>query len=327
LRRATFCAALLTGAFGCWASDVVVYTSVDQVFAEPVLRWFQRETGIQVKAVYDAEAAKTVGLERRLLAERTRPRADVFWNSEHVRTMRLAAAGVLAASGVPVPADIPPDYRAPDGLWVGFGGRARVLLVNRDLVPEGQYPARLTDLADPRWRGRAVIARPYFGTSATHFAALYLRWGEARYVDFLRRLKTNRVALLPGNGDVRDAVADGRFAIGLTDTDDAAGAVRAGKPVEMVFPDQDGEGAFEVFHTVARVRDGPNEDSARRLIGYLTSDAVERALLQAGAVQVAARASLAALAPATAYRRWRAANPALADAVVDSARLARAHLE
>jgi iron(III) transport system substrate-binding protein len=320
-------AALLAVAMGCPAADVVVYTSVDQVFAEPVLQQFHQDTGIEVKAVYDAEAAKTVGLERRLLAERSRPRADVFWNSEHVRTMRLAAAGVLAAPGVSVPADIPPDYRAPDGLWTGFGGRARVLLINRDLVPEAQRPTRLIDLTDPRWRGRAVIARPYFGTTATHFAALYLRWGEARYVEFLERLKANRVALLPGNADVRDAVADGRFAIGLTDTDDAAGAVRAGKPVEMIVPDQDAEGAFEVFHTVARVRDGPNAQSAGRLIGYLTSETVERALLQAGAVQVAARGGLATLAPATAYRRWRATQPALIEAVVHSARLARVHLE
>jgi iron(III) transport system substrate-binding protein len=321
------CPALLTLAVGCWASDVVVYTSVDQVFAEPVLREFQKETGITVKAVYDAEAAKTVGLERRLLAERSRPRADVFWNSEHLRTMRLAAAGVLAAPGIPVPADIPAGYRAADGLWIGFGGRARVLLVNRDLVPKGQYPTRLADLADPRWRKKAVIARPYFGTAATHFAALYVRWGEARYVDFLQGLKANSVALLPGNADVRDAVADGRFAIGLTDTDDAIGAILAGKPVEMVFPDQDAEGAFEVFHTAARVRDGPNAQNAGRLIAYLTGETVERALLQAGAVQVAARGSLAALAPATAYRRWQATQPALMGAVAPSTRLARAYLE
>jgi iron(III) transport system substrate-binding protein len=309
------------------ANEVVVYTSVDQVFAEPVLKRFEKDTGIQVKAVYDAEASKTVGLERRILAERERPRADVFWNSEYLRTMRLAAAGVLEPHKLSPSAGIPAEYRAADGLWTGFGGRARVLLVNRKLVPESQFPRRLADLIDPRWKGKMAVARPYFGTTSTHFAALYVRWGAQRYVDFLERLKANRVTLLPGNSDVRDAVVAGRYAIGLTDTDDAAGPVREGKPVAMVFLDQDAEGAFEVFHTVARVRGGPNAHNARRLIEHLTSEAVERELLRAGAAQVAVRAGLSSMSPAGATRRWHLIEPALLEATGESARLARAHLE
>ena len=41
---------------------VVVYTSQDEVYAEPILKDFQKETGIQVKTVFDSEAVKTVGL-------------------------------------------------------------------------------------------------------------------------------------------------------------------------------------------------------------------------------------------------------------------------
>ncbi len=62
--------------------EVVVYTSVDQIFSEPILTDFERETGIRVRAVYDVEASKTTGLVNRLLAEKDRPKADVFWNSE-----------------------------------------------------------------------------------------------------------------------------------------------------------------------------------------------------------------------------------------------------
>jgi iron(III) transport system substrate-binding protein len=62
--------------------DVVIYTSVDQVFSEPVLTAFQKKTGIKVKALYDIEAAKTVGLVNRLIAEKSNPKPDVFWNSE-----------------------------------------------------------------------------------------------------------------------------------------------------------------------------------------------------------------------------------------------------
>ena len=64
------------------AEQVVVYTSLDQIFSEPVLREFEKETGIKVRAVYDVEATKTTGLVNRLIAEKNNPQADVFWNSE-----------------------------------------------------------------------------------------------------------------------------------------------------------------------------------------------------------------------------------------------------
>jgi iron(III) transport system substrate-binding protein len=76
-------------------SQVVVYAAQDQVYAEPILREFEKETGIKVKAVYDSEAVKTVGLANRLLAERSLPQCDVFWGNEEMRTRQLAAQNVF----------------------------------------------------------------------------------------------------------------------------------------------------------------------------------------------------------------------------------------
>src|SRR6185503_12182774 len=66
--------------------SIVVYGAQDQFHAEPILQQFERETGIKVKAVYDSEAVKTVGLANRLLAERSHPQCDVFWGNEEMRT-------------------------------------------------------------------------------------------------------------------------------------------------------------------------------------------------------------------------------------------------
>ena len=41
------------------APGVVVYTSVDQVFSEPLLRRFEEQTGLRVRAVYDTEETKS----------------------------------------------------------------------------------------------------------------------------------------------------------------------------------------------------------------------------------------------------------------------------
>lgn len=39
--------------------EVVIYTSLDKLFSQPVLEAFEKQTGIKVLAVYDSEATKT----------------------------------------------------------------------------------------------------------------------------------------------------------------------------------------------------------------------------------------------------------------------------
>jgi len=75
------------------SQEVVIYTSLDKVFSQPVLDAFEKQTGIKVKAVYDSEATKTTGLVNRLIAEKDNARADVFWNSETGRTIVLKKKG------------------------------------------------------------------------------------------------------------------------------------------------------------------------------------------------------------------------------------------
>src|SRR5688572_1252590 len=59
--------------FGCTrAPDLVLYCSLDQEFAEGLVRRFEEETGLTVRAEYDIEANKNVGLASRLREERDR---------------------------------------------------------------------------------------------------------------------------------------------------------------------------------------------------------------------------------------------------------------
>jgi iron(III) transport system substrate-binding protein len=271
--------------------QVNVYTSTDQEYAEIVLREFRSSSGQAVSAVFDAEAAKTVGLERRLMAEKAKPNADIFWNSEFLRTHRLSKQGLLAPTAIDKTYDLPTSVTAHDS--VGFGIRARVVAVHTPSVPEAEHPMRLEDLTNPRWKGKVAIARPLFGTTSTHFAALHARWGAARFTEFLRGLKANGVMILPGNGDVRDAVVAGRAAVGLTDTDDAIAAIRRGQPLSMVYTDQQADGLFGIYMTVAKVRGGPHPQAAQKLVEYLSSEGVEARLIELGAVQIPVRPRLA----------------------------------
>jgi len=267
------------------APTVVVYTSVDQVYSEPVLQRFERESGIRVLAVYDVEATKTTGLVNRLLAEKANPQADVFWSGEFAQTLRLQAEGGLASYLSPNAERIPAQYKDPQGAWTGLAGRARVFLVNTDRVEPGAYPDSIFDLLDARWPGEEVgLAYPLFGTTATHAAALYAALGESQARQFFQDLRDKGVRLVDGNSVVRDMVSRGELAFGLTDTDDACGALQRGAPVAIAFPDQgEGElGTLVIPNTVALVAGGPHPAEGKRLIDFLLSDAAAEDLVAAG---------------------------------------------
>lgn len=284
-------AAILTlGAAGCSdpaTQEVVVYTALDEDFSKPIFAEFTRETGIIVKAKYDAESTKTVALTQAILAERERPRCDVFWNNELVNTLRLDAAGLLAPYDSPVGAKYPVDYRSPAGLWYGFAARARVLVVNTELLSEDQRPDSILALADPQWEGRCAIAKPLAGTTATHAAVLFATWGPERAEEFFRRVKDN-AAVLAGNKQVAVAVAAGRFAFGITDTDDAMIEVERGAPVAIIYPDQgpDALGTLFIPNTLGIIRGGPHPEAAKKLVDYLLSPAVERRLAAGPSAQI-----------------------------------------
>ena len=292
-RAASRCRILASGflaaatGLGCAGSDcdVVAYTSVDQVFADPVFREIGAATGLRVCAVFDTEETKSTGVLNRLLAEAGHPQADVFWSGDPVRPFVLIDRGLVEPWASPAAAAIPSAFRAPDGTWTGLAARARVLLVNTSRLGGRAPPGSIRDLAAPRFRADAAIASPLFGTTTVHVAALAWRWGEAEALAYLDRLRENGVRMASSNGEVRRLVESGEVAIGLTDTDDAHEARARGAPVEIVYPDQEegGLGALVLPTTVVRIRGGPHPDAARTLIDHLLAPSVERLLAARGA--------------------------------------------
>ncbi|MGQ0612923.1 MAG: extracellular solute-binding protein [Planctomycetaceae bacterium] len=271
--------------------SVVVYTSVDQVFAEPVFRRFEEETGIRVRAVFDTEETKSTGVLNRLIAEAVSPQADVFWSGDPVRPFLLVDRGLVEPYLSPEAGHIPAAFRAADGTWTGTAARARVILVNRRRLGERPLPRSVRDLADPRWKGEAAIANPLFGTTTMHVAAWASLWGEEETRRFLDALKANEVRIASSNGEVKRLVAAGEVTFGLTDTDDAFVALQSGAPVEVVFPDQDGIGTLVMPTAVVRIRGGPDPEAARRLMDFLLSAKAE-SMLAASAAHMPLRADV-----------------------------------
>lgn len=259
--------AALAGCAGPAREEVVVYTSQDQVYSEPILAEFTRQTGIGVRAVYDSEAVKTVGLANRLLAERAHPQCDVFWSNEELRTRQLAAARV---------------FRETEG-WAAVGFRLRQIVVNTNRIPETlPPPERLADLTNTVWRGRVALAYPLFGTTATHFMALRQLWGDERWNHWCRALRANQPLMVDGNSLVVKLVGGGQAWVGLTDSDDIAAGKREGLPVREL---RIRDGEMLIRNTVGVVRQAPHPGPAQRLWEYLQQPAAANRLVAAGALE------------------------------------------
>jgi iron(III) transport system substrate-binding protein len=266
--------------------EVVLYTSVDEPVARPILEEFTKRTGIRVALQTDTEANKSAGLVARLEAEKADPKADVWWGNEVFRTINLADAGVLAAYDSPAAADIPDQFKDPSHLWAGTSLRARVIAVHVNPAKLAKDPLpnnSIEDLTNPDLKGRVAIANPRAGTTSGHVAALYVLWGQDKAAQFFRALRANETKVLGGNGDVATEVSRGTVWVGLTDNDDVENMAREGGKLRMVLPDQkEGQaGTLTVPCTVALVAGAKHQGDGKKLVDYLLSAEVERKLIEA----------------------------------------------
>jgi iron(III) transport system substrate-binding protein len=275
------------------AADVVVYTSVDDVFARPIAEQFTKATAINVKLVPDTEETKSTGLLNRLIAEKRRPQADVFWSGDPVRAGILKLRQISAPYLSPNASALPKLYSDPDGYWTGFSARARIILYNTRLVVPTDVPGSIFDLANkPALRGKACIANPLFGTTSMHAAALFVALGDNAARDYFEGLSRNGVKMVSSNGEVRRRVAEGDCAVGITDSDDGREAVKDNKPVGIVYPDERGIGTLIGPNATVLIARGPNPAGGRQFIDYLLSPATEQALAESDAAQIPLRSGV-----------------------------------
>ncbi|MBI4221690.1 MAG: extracellular solute-binding protein [Planctomycetes bacterium] len=270
-------------------NEVVVYTSEDKVFSEPILQQFGKKTGIKVRAIYDTEETKSTGLVNRLIAEKDNQQADIFWSSDPARPALLEFKGIITPYFSSTAEDIPKIYKDEDGHWTGFSARARIILYNSSLVSMDERPLSILDLAKLKWRGQVAIANPLFGTTSTHIAVLFIILGDEKAKKFMNDLKANGVKIVSSNSEVRRLVARGEVKLGITDTDDANVAVREGSAVKIVYPDDSGMGTLIMPNMVCLIKNSTNQENGKKLIDYLLSAEVEKSLAFAMCAQMPLR--------------------------------------
>ena len=264
---------------------VTIYCAHDRAHAEKVLDLFEKETGIRVEAIFDTEASKTVGLAERLRAERDRPRCDVHWSNEPLRSVRLASEGIYRRLPEGIAPGIDSRWRDPEQLWCGFAGRARVLALAPGTPALGpETPVSVRELTQERWRGKVALADPRLGTTGTHMAILKWAWGEDEFRSWLEGLQKNEVRVVASNSASRDRVISGEVWIGLTDTDDIEVVRRRGVELGEAFTE--GDGVIVLPNVVGLVSGSPHPQAGETLARWLLSPRIEEMLAASSSRQV-----------------------------------------
>ena len=247
---------------------VVLYCSVDDVYAKPLIEKLKQRTGLDIVPLFDTESTKTAGLTTRIRSEKNRVRADVLWTSALLQTLLLEQDGFLDTYDSPAARDLAPRFRGQG--WAGVGTRARVL------VTAGDFKTKITDLMFTPAAGQSSgHSNPQFGLASDEAAALYTR-DAAKTLKWYQSLKAANIRITPGNGDVARAVADGDLDLGWTDTDDYLAQKERGKPIQLARIQTNN---LLMPGAVAVIKGAPHPENARKLFDAIAGKQGEADLI------------------------------------------------
>lgn len=282
-RAAGYLAFVLTALFSGSAlaeGTVNVYSYRQPDLIAPVLEAFTKETGISTEVLFLDK-----GLEDRILAEGANSPADVILTVDIARLTNAKTKGVTQAlDDATVNANLPAEYRDPEGHWFGLTKRARVVYASKDRV--GDEPIAYADLADPKWKGKICIRSGQHDYNLALISAAIAHWGAEKTETWLAGLKAN-LARKPDGGD-RDqakAIAAGECDIALGNTyyvglmqnnQKEPEQKQWAEAIKVVFPTFENGGSHVNVSGAALAKNAPNREEAVKLIQFLSSQKAQQ---------------------------------------------------
>lgn len=266
--------ALVASTSALAANEVNVYSYRQPYLIEPMLKNFEKDTGIKVNVIFADK-----GLVDRVKKEGELSPADVLLTVDISRVMEIVNAGLAQKVDSKVlEKNIPEQFRDSNDEWFGLTKRARVIYTSKDRV--GKLPAGFDylDLAKPEYKGKICVRSGKNSYNVSLFAAMIEHYGEEATRNFLKGLKAN-LAQKPQGGDrdqikaIKEGVCD--YALGnsyyygkMLDDEKSRPAAEA---AILNFP-QGKFGTHFNISAVAVAKHSPNKANAVKLIEYLSGD-------------------------------------------------------
>jgi len=194
------------------SSEIVVFSGRKEPLIKPVIQLFEKETGIKVIL----KTGKSAILGQQIMQEMSNPSADIYIAKESGSLEYLRLKGVFEQYKSQYTKEIPEKFKAGDGSWIGVSGRSRALIFNTSFVGRWEVPTTLTDLTNPKWKGKIAAVNMGNESFVAWISALRINLGDKKTKKFLKKLKKNDIQLLSkSHTDIRKAVGRGEYPMGL----------------------------------------------------------------------------------------------------------------
>lgn len=265
------------------ASDNVlnVYSYRQEFLVNPLIEAFERDTGIDVKIVFAKK-----GLVQRLKAEGMNSPADVVLTADIYRMEEFQAEGLLqAVASETLNANIPKQYRHPDGLWYGLTMRARAIYAHKTRVQPGEVDT-YEDLAKEHMKGRVCTRSGKHPYNISLLASVIAAKGKEAAQDWIQGVKDNLARRPQGNDRAQvKAIKEGEcdvsignsYYLGKMMTNDKKPAEKAwANAVNIIFPNQSDRGAHVNVSAAAVTKSAKHLKEAVAFIEFLASNNAQR---------------------------------------------------
>ena len=190
--------------------ELVVYSGRSKGLVHPIIKQFEKETGITVKVRYGNTAQLAVAL----LEEGEKSPADLFWAQDAGALGAVSKHGLFQALPESISSKVPEGFRNAEGTWIATSGRARVLAYAPERVKAEELPKSVFDLTDEKWKGRVGWA-PQNASFQAFVTAMRVIVGEEKAEKWLRGMKANGAKSYPKNTPIIRALAAGEIDLGL----------------------------------------------------------------------------------------------------------------
>jgi iron(III) transport system substrate-binding protein len=207
---------------------LVLYTSLAPTESMPLADVFEKKYGVRVE-LWRALSERVV--QRAVTEAQGRRHAVDVIETNGPEMEMLAREKILGEFHSPYQADLPPAAIPSHRLW--FPDRMNFFVVgfNTNKVRRAELPATYEGFTDPKWKGRIGIE----ATDAEWMATLIKTWGEARGMDFFRKLAAMKPDVRRGHVLLAELVAAGEVPVALDAYNSNVEALkRKGAPIDFV---------------------------------------------------------------------------------------------
>lgn len=256
--------------------EVNVYSYRQPFLIKPLLDAFTSETGIKANVTFAKK-----GLIERIKAEGTNSPADVILTVDIGRLDGAKQAGITQpVKSASIDANIPAQYRDPEGHWVGVTTRSRIIYISRDRVTQNSITYE--ELADPKWKGKICTRSGQHVYSIGLFASIIAHHGEEKAEAWLAGVRDNLARKPAGNDRAQvkaifsgecDVSLGNTYYMGKMTTNEKEPEQKAwADSVKILFPNAADRGSHVNISGMIMAKHAPNRDNALKLMEFLASE-------------------------------------------------------